>query len=98
MVILVNVNCVFISPFALNSPAPRADARASYPLVNPPCHCLRLEPAPQQRDSETVHIVTRTDVQWGNPVFRAPALPTPHQLNSELPFTVNFRGKQRSGA
>lgn len=36
----------------------------------------------------------RTDIQWGSPIFRAPSLPTPQQINNELPFTVNFRGKQ----
>ncbi len=35
----------------------------------------------------------RTDIQWGSPIFRAPSLPTPQQLNNDLPFTVNFRGK-----
>ncbi len=63
-----------------------------------PFHLLRLAPAPRQHDSESVHVVTRTDVQWGTPIFRAPALPTPHQLSSELPFTVNFRGKERQSA
>jgi hypothetical protein len=70
--------------------------RVQLPLVRLPFHLFRLEPAPHQRDSETVRVVTRSEVQWGNPVFRAPALPTPHQLSSELPFTVNFRGKERS--
>ena len=61
--------------------------------MNLPFHFLRLRPAPTQRDSETVHVVTRTDVQWGGPIFKAPALPTPHQLSSELPFSVNFSSK-----
>jgi hypothetical protein len=64
--------------------------------MNLPFHLLRLELAPDQRDSESVHVVTRTDLQWGTPVFRAPALPTAHQISSELPFTVNFRGKERA--
>jgi hypothetical protein len=63
--------------------------------MTPSFHVFRLQPAPAHRDSETVHVVNRTDVQWGTPVFRAPALPTPHQFSSELPFTVNFRGKSR---
>jgi hypothetical protein len=86
----------FPSPFPLNSSAARADARAIPRIVNAPFHLCQLDLAPQQRDSETVRVVTRTDVQWGNPIFRAPALPTPHQFSSELPFTVNFRGKDRS--
>jgi hypothetical protein len=61
--------------------------------MNLPFHLFRLEPAPDQRDSEVVHVVSRADVQWGRPVFRAPALPTPHQFSSELPFTVNFPSK-----
>ena len=60
-----------------------------------PYHFLRLRPAPPRRDSETVHVVTRSDVQWGGPIFKAPALPTSHQLNRELPFFVNFRSKER---
>lgn len=63
--------------------------------MNPVTHLFRLQPSPDHRDSETVHLVCRTDVQWGTPVFRAPALPTAHQFSSELPFTVNFRGKFR---
>jgi hypothetical protein len=60
-----------------------------------PSHLFRLAPAPAHRDSETVHVVSRADVQWGTPIFRAPALPTPRQFNSELPFTVNFRRQVR---
>lgn len=63
--------------------------------MNLPFHLFRLQPAPSQRDSETVHIATTADVNWNRPVFRAPALPTPHQLSSELPFSVNFRAKDR---
>jgi len=61
--------------------------------MNLPFHLFRLSPAPSQRDSETVHIATTADVNWNRPVFRAPALPTPHQFSSELPFSVNFRAK-----
>jgi hypothetical protein len=61
--------------------------------VNLPFHFLRLRTAPAQRDSATIHVVTRTDVQWGGPIFKAPALPTPHQMSSELPFSVNFCSK-----
>jgi hypothetical protein len=61
-------------------------------------HLLRLHPSPNHRDSELIHLVARADVQWGTPVFRAPALPTAHQFSSELPFTVNFRGKMRPNA
>lgn len=63
--------------------------------MNSPTHLFRLQPAPHHRDSETVHVVSRTNVQWGTPVFRAPALPTPHQFSSELPFTVNFRASKQ---
>ena len=61
--------------------------------MNLPFHLLRLRSAPAHRDCESIHVVTRTDVQWGGPVFKAPALPTPHQLSSELPFSVNFCAK-----
>lgn len=63
--------------------------------MNSPLHLLRLEAAPQERDSEVVHVATTSDITWNRPVFRAPALPTPHQFSSELPFSVNFRAKDR---
>lgn len=63
--------------------------------MNSALHLLRLQPAPTQRDSESVSVVRPTDLQWGAPLFRAPALPTPRQLCSELPFTVNFRPRLR---
>jgi hypothetical protein len=64
--------------------------------MNLPFHQLRLQPAPMQRDAELVRVVPRTEVQWGGPIFRAPALPTPHQLGSEVPFFVNFPSKLRA--
>jgi hypothetical protein len=66
--------------------------------MNLPLHLFRLEPAPEQHGGESVHVVTRTDVQWGTPIFRAPALPTPHQLSNELPFTINFRSHDQRPA
>lgn len=69
--------------------------------MNLPFHFLRLRSAPTQRNSETIHIVARSDVQWGGPIFKAPALPTLHQLHSDLPFSVNFCSKtqpRRHGA
>ncbi len=59
--------------------------------MNLPLHLFRLEPAPTERDSETVHLATETDIIWNRPVFRAPSFPTPRQISSELPFSVNFR-------
>jgi len=72
-----------------NIPAPPAIA------MNTPFHLLRLEPAPTQRDSESVHLARLSDPQWGAPLFLAPALPTPRQFSSELPFTVNFPPRLR---
>jgi hypothetical protein len=63
--------------------------------MNLPFHLLRLESAPTERDSGLLRIVPRSDVQWGGPIFRAPALPTIQQVNSELPFFVNFGSKPR---
>jgi hypothetical protein len=63
--------------------------------MNSPFHLFRLQPAPTQRDSETVHVATESDLRRGTAIFRAPALPTPHQLSSDLPFTVNFRPRLR---
>lgn len=62
-----------------------------------PLHLLRLVVGPAPEVTETVHVVTRTDVQWGSPIFRAPALPTPNQLSRELPFTENFRPRFSRG-
>lgn len=63
--------------------------------MNSPFHLFRLRPAPTQRDSEAVLVTTRREAPPGTALFRAPALPTPHQLSSELPFTVNFRPRLR---
>jgi hypothetical protein len=63
--------------------------------MNPPFHQFRLQPAPMLRDGELIRVVPRTEVQWGGPIFRAPALPTPHQIVSDVPFFVNFRLKPR---
>lgn len=54
-------------------------------------HWFRLAVGPAPANTETVNIATRADVRFGAPVFRAPALPTPHQLFRELPFTENLR-------
>lgn len=54
-------------------------------------HLLRLVTGPNRSAGETIHLATRTDVRSGAPIFRAPALPTPSQLNRELPFTSDFR-------
>lgn len=59
-------------------------------MMNTAHHILGLQPAPESRDSELVRLVRPKDATWGLPIFRAPALPTPHQLCSELPFSVNF--------
>ena len=61
--------------------------------MNALLHFFRLQPAPNLRDAEVIHIVPRSEVQWGGPVFRAPALPTPRQLGCEVPFSVNFPSK-----
>jgi hypothetical protein len=64
--------------------------------MNLPFHLLRFQSAPAERDSGLIRIVPRSDVQWGGPVFRAPALPTTLQVNSELPFFVNFGLKPKA--
>lgn len=60
-----------------------------------PLHLFRLQPASADRPGETVQVVTRSDYQPTKPIFRAPALPTPHQLSQELPFTTNYRPRLR---
>ena len=63
--------------------------------MNHPFQLFRLHPAPTQRDSETIHIATTSDVHMNRLVFRAPTLPTQHQYSSDLPFFINFRAKDR---
>ena len=60
-----------------------------------PLHLFQLRSAPNQRDSETVDVVTRSEARQTTTVFRAPALPTPRQFCSELPFSVNFGPRLR---
>lgn len=61
-----------------------------------PLHLLKLQLAPSAREHESVRVVTRHEHHTGGrPLFRAPALPTSHQLNRELPFTVNSRPRLR---
>ena len=62
--------------------------------MNFPLHLFRLQLTPADREGETVQI-TRTNLPPPKPLFRAPALPTPHQLNQELPFTANYRPRLR---
>lgn len=63
-------------------------------------HLLQLATPRERLAPETLHLATAVDVTWNRPVFRAPALPTPHQLGGELPFTVNrpvpFTGRKKS--
>ncbi len=63
--------------------------------MNSPLHHFCLEPAPLERSGEIVRLVSLTDVEWGRPVFCAPDLPTLQQINSELPFSVNFPSKRQ---
>lgn len=60
-----------------------------------PLHLFRLQPPSSERPCETVEIVTRAEARPSKPTFRAPALPTPHQLSSDLPFTANIRPRIR---
>jgi len=60
-------------------------------------HWLRLIVDPSSASAESLRLVSRRDVQWGTPVFRAPALPTPAQLNREVPFTESFRPRFSRG-
>jgi hypothetical protein len=77
----------FVRPVPMQPPSSKPAA------MNFPFHLFRLESAPTRRDSEIVHVAGRADVQWDQPVFRAPTLPTPRQFSSDLPCFVNFRSK-----
>jgi hypothetical protein len=58
--------------------------------MNSPLHYLRLTPPERPAEGEMLRVVRPVDVQWGAPIFLAPALPTPLQLGNEVPFTANF--------
>jgi hypothetical protein len=57
---------------------------------------FRLPSAPAQPAAETGPIAPTADVHGNRPVFRAPALPTPRLWGRDLPFSVNFRAKDRA--
>jgi hypothetical protein len=64
--------------------------------MNLPRQLLRLQPARHSRESEPVYVVSRSESHSNSkPLFRAPALPTPHQLSRDVPFTVNPRPRLR---
>jgi hypothetical protein len=44
--------------------------------------------------AESVRVVARKDVQWNRPVFKAPALPTPKQVDGDLPLVARFSKKK----
>lgn len=56
---------------------------------------LRPRTGSRETTADALPIVPTADVNWNRPVFRAPTLPTPQQFHRELPFSVNFRNKDR---
>ena len=62
--------------------------------MNLPLHLLRLLPATRNRNGKPAN-GKGGDHSGGKPLFRPPALPTPNQLNNELPFTVRFGPRLR---
>lgn len=58
-------------------------------------HFLRARTGSQDAAADELRIAPTADVNWNRPVFRAPTLPTPQQFHRELPFSVNFRSKDR---
>jgi hypothetical protein len=66
--------------------------------MNLPLHLVRIEPALHAPAGAALALAQRTDVQWGRPIFRAPALPSPQQLHNELPFTVSCAARPRHAA
>ena len=63
--------------------------------MNLPRHLFRLLPNSTGRAQEGSLAATRAEDHGGKPFFRPPALPTPQQMNNELPFTVNVRPRLR---
>jgi hypothetical protein len=54
---------------------------------------LRRVHATAHPSAESVRVVTRKDVQWNRPIFKAPSLPTPQPVGSDLPFAARFPKK-----
>jgi hypothetical protein len=59
-------------------------------MTNYPLQIVGLVPISTSREDEAERAGPQRDVQWGTPIFRAPVLPTPHQIHGELPFTANL--------
>ncbi|MEO5961342.1 MAG: hypothetical protein ABIZ49_13685 [Opitutaceae bacterium] len=64
--------------------------------MNFPFHLFQLKSRNSEQAGKPTRVTTRPNVQWDKPVFRPPALPTPNQINNELPFTVNFPRSRRT--
>ncbi len=63
-------------------------------MSNLPFHLFGTDSRVSNRgDSTDLRIASRTDVQWGRPLFKAPSLPTPTQRADELRFSSDFRTK-----
>jgi hypothetical protein len=58
-------------------------------------HFFRPRTPAEEIPADTLPITPTADVHWNRPVFRAPTLPTPQQFHRDLPFSVNFRCKDR---
>ncbi|HZP60600.1 MAG TPA: hypothetical protein VFB27_09785 [Opitutaceae bacterium] len=58
-------------------------------------HLLRLGRDPAHPGAEIISVASRRDVEWNRPIFKAPTLPTPRQLGTEVPFSAHFRGSPR---
>ena len=60
-----------------------------------PFNFLHPEIAPTLRESSSIRVMPRTEVQWGGPVFRAPALRYNRPPDSAVLALVNFPLKTR---
>jgi hypothetical protein len=62
-----------------------------------PFHLFRLETRAAELEASNTDLrsVSKTDLQWGRPLFQAPLLPTPKQRAEEMQFASNFRAKDR---
>lgn len=57
-------------------------------------HLIGIARHPAHPHAEALRVVTRKDVQWNRPIFKAPSLPTPQQMSSEIPFAAQFPPKK----
>ncbi|OIR08159.1 hypothetical protein GALL_96600 [mine drainage metagenome] len=60
-----------------------------------PFHLHGHEQSGHAERGDNIRMTPKTDLQWGRPLFRAPALVSPQRIE-DLKFDVEFRAKDRA--